>query len=40
MNSPRIRLNVTAAHSEAEIDKAIGVLGRAAQEAGLALARQ
>ncbi len=35
MNSPRIRLNVTAAHSEAEIDKALDVLGRAAREAGL-----
>ena len=35
MNSPRIRLNVTAGHSDDEIDTALGILARAGREAGV-----
>jgi 7-keto-8-aminopelargonate synthetase-like enzyme len=35
MNSPRVRASVIAAHTDADIDEAIDILGRAGREAGL-----
>jgi glycine C-acetyltransferase len=35
MNSPRVRASVTAAHTEADIDVALDILGRAGREVGL-----
>ena len=34
-NAPRIRLNVSAAHDDTDIDRALAILRRAAQHAGL-----
>jgi 8-amino-7-oxononanoate synthase len=35
MNAPRIRASVTAAHTDADIDRALDILGRVGQEMGL-----